>query len=56
VALRTGAIENLYTREWIEHAVTDWHMLSLRAYDAVLSEGTRHSGMSALIDVVARKR
>ncbi|HKP65868.1 MAG TPA: class I SAM-dependent methyltransferase [Casimicrobiaceae bacterium] len=51
-----GAIENLYTREWVEHAFADWQILSLRAYDAVLSEGTRHSGMSALIDVVARKR
>ena len=50
-----GAIENLYTREWVEHAFADWQMLLLREYDAVLSEGTRHSGMSALIDVVARK-
>ena len=51
-----GAIENLYTREWVEHAFRDWQMLLLREYDAVLSEGTRHAGMSALIDVVARKR
>jgi hypothetical protein len=28
----------------------------LRAYDAVLHEGTGHDGMSALIDLVARKR
>ena len=51
-----GVIENLYTREWVEHAFADWQRLSLQEYDAVLSEGTRHSGMSALIDVVARKR
>jgi len=51
-----GVIENLYTREWVEHAFADWQMLLLREYDAVLHEGTRHSGMSALIDVVARKR
>lgn len=51
-----GVIENLYTREWVEHAFADWQMLLLREYDAVLREGTRHSGMSALIDVVARKR
>jgi len=50
------AIENLYTREWVEHAFAGWQMLLLREYDAVLSEGTRHAGMSALIDVVARKR
>jgi len=51
-----GVIENLYTREWVEHAFADWQVLLLREYDAVLHEGTRHSGMSALIDVVARKR
>ena len=51
-----GVIENLYTREWVEHAFAHWQVLLLREYDAVLHEGTRHSGMSALIDVVARKR
>ena len=50
-----GAIENLYTREWVEHTFRGWETLALREYDAVLQEGTRHTGMSALIDLVARK-
>ena len=56
---RTGgpsAIENLYTREWVEDTFVDWEILELREYDAVLHEGIRHTGMSALIDVVARRR
>ncbi len=28
----------------------------VRAYDAVIDEGPAHSGMSAVIDVVARRR
>jgi len=51
-----GAIENLYTREWVEHTFRGWETLLLCEYDAVLEEGTRHTGMSALIDLVARKR
>ena len=51
-----GAIENLYTREWVERSFEGWDVLLLREYDAVLEEGTRHTGMSALIDLVARKR
>ena len=50
-----GAIENLYTREWVEQTFRGWETLALREYDAVLQEGTRHTGMSALIDLVARK-
>lgn len=50
-----GAIENLYTREWVAHTFRGWEALALREYDAVLQEGARHTGMSALIDLVARK-
>lgn len=50
-----GAIENLYTREWVKQTFRGWETLALREYDAVLQEGTRHTGMSALIDLVARK-
>jgi cyclopropane fatty-acyl-phospholipid synthase-like methyltransferase len=50
------AVENLYTREWVEGAFADWEILELREYDAVLHEGARHSGLSALIDLVARRR
>lgn len=55
---RTGgpsAIENFYTREWVESTFLGWEILELREYDAVLREGTRHTGMSALIDLVARR-
>lgn len=50
-----GAVENLYTREWVESAFLGWEILELREHDALLHEGTRHTGMSALIDLVARK-
>jgi SAM-dependent methyltransferase len=50
-----GAVENLYTRDWVMRTFCDWQILQLREYDAELSEGTRHTGMSALIDLVARK-
>jgi SAM-dependent methyltransferase len=50
-----GAVENLYTREWIERTFADWDVLELREYDAELAEGKRHVGMSALVDVVARR-
>lgn len=47
--------ENLYTRAWVEATFGNWEMLELRAYDAVLAEGTAHAGMSAVIDLVARR-
>jgi SAM-dependent methyltransferase len=48
-------IENMYTRELLLSAFGDWDVLVLQEYDTVVSEGARHSGMSALIDLVARK-
>ena len=47
--------ENMYTREWLEQQFCDWDVLELGTYDAVIHEGVGHSGMSALIDLVARK-
>jgi SAM-dependent methyltransferase len=49
-------VENLYTRELLEREFADMEILHLAEYDAEVSEGTRHTGMSALIDLVARKR
>ncbi len=49
------AVENLYTRALLEGAFGDYEILKLDAYDAVVDEGPAHSGMSALIDLVARK-
>ena len=45
----------MYTREWLESQFADWEILELKAYDAEIHEGHGHSGMSALIDLVARK-
>jgi SAM-dependent methyltransferase len=48
--------EHMYTRRWLEQRFADWEILELRAYDAEIREGKGHRGMSALIDLVARKR
>ncbi len=48
--------ENMYTRELLESAFPAMEVLHLAEYDAVIEEGTAHSGLSALIDFVARKR
>lgn len=47
--------EHMYTREWLEGMFLDWEILVLRDYDEVIQEGRAHNGMSALIDLVARK-
>jgi hypothetical protein len=46
----------MYTREWLAGLFGDWQVLELKVYDAVIHEGQGHSGISALIDLVARKR
>ena len=48
-------IENLYTEEMLRDAFSDFEILRLDSYDAEISEGRAHSGMSALIDLVARR-
>jgi len=55
---RTGGpsvFENLYTEQMLREAFSDLEILELKQYDAILEEGTRHMGMSSLIDLVARK-
>jgi hypothetical protein len=47
--------EHMYTREWLENTFSGWEILVLEDYDAVIKEGQAHNGMSALIDLVARK-
>jgi len=46
---------NLYTaallREWFD----GWDILHLAEHESIISEGTHHHGMSALIDLVAKK-
>lgn len=55
---RTGgpsAVENLYTEAMLRTAFADMDILHLQEHDDIIYEGAGHSGMSALIDVVARK-
>lgn len=47
--------ENLYTEALLREAFADLEILHLVEHDDVLDEGPRHRGMSALIDLVARK-
>jgi cyclopropane fatty-acyl-phospholipid synthase-like methyltransferase len=48
-------VENLYTPELLRAAFPALEILELRDYEARLDEGTRHSGNSAVIDLIARK-
>jgi cyclopropane fatty-acyl-phospholipid synthase-like methyltransferase len=48
-------VENLYTETLLRNSFADMELLHLREHDDVISEGSGHSGMSALIDMVARK-
>ena len=50
-----GQAENLYTRALLEEAFGDMAVLEISEHDSVIREGSGHSGMSALIDLVARK-
>ena len=55
---RTGGpseLANLYTESMLREAFGDLHIEYLASYDAELDEGAGHRGMSALIDLVARK-
>ena len=47
--------ENMYTETLLRNAFGDMEILHLREHDDHIGEGTAHSGMSALIDMVARK-
>jgi hypothetical protein len=47
--------EQLYTRVILETAFGGMAELEIREHDSVISEGTAHVGMSALIDLVATK-
>jgi SAM-dependent methyltransferase len=46
---------HLYTAELLRHAFGRLHVIDLSEYEAELTEGTQHSGHSALIGLVARK-
>lgn len=48
-------IERLYTREHLEAGFGDFRSVRIEEYDAEISEGEGHGGVSALIDLVAIK-
>ena len=55
---RTGGppnAERMYTRAILQEGFGDMAALDIREHDSVISEGTAHAGLSALIDLVARK-
>ena len=49
-------IEHLYTEELISDLTKDLQILELCSYEKELSEGPRHTGMSALLGLVAQKQ
>ncbi len=48
-------LENLYTVDMLREAFADLEILELNAYERKIDEGPGHSGMSALVDLIARK-
>jgi len=50
-----SALEHLYTEELISKLACEFQILDLTCYEKELSEGARHSGMSALLGLVAQK-
>jgi SAM-dependent methyltransferase len=58
LAYRTGGppiLSHLYTRELLASAFADLSIVELREYEAEVREGQGHSGLSALIGLVARR-
>lgn len=49
-------LDQLYTEALLREAFPAFDILELREYEAELDEGSRHQGMSALIDLAAVKR
>jgi SAM-dependent methyltransferase len=47
--------ENMYSTAMLRKAFPDFDILNLTEHDSVIEEGDGHHGMSALVDLVARK-
>ena len=47
--------ENMYTEELLRAHFGDWEVVHLHSHDSEVAEGEGHVGMSALIDLVARR-
>jgi 2-polyprenyl-3-methyl-5-hydroxy-6-metoxy-1,4-benzoquinol methylase len=50
-----GLLDHLYTEEMLTSAFAELRLIDMQVYEAELNEGTRHSGMSALIGMMGRK-
>lgn len=48
--------ENLYTEALLRESFADLEVLHLASHDDLVDEGMGHRGMSALIDLIARRR
>jgi hypothetical protein len=58
LVFRTGGpkeLDHLYTCELLEREFGDFDHCEIREYEAQMSEGGAHSGMSAVVDLIARK-
>ncbi|HEY8596476.1 MAG TPA: class I SAM-dependent methyltransferase [Devosiaceae bacterium] len=58
IEYKTGGppfVENMYTGDLLRSAFSDFDILEIEEYEAVINEGRGHSGKSALVDMVARK-
>jgi 2-polyprenyl-3-methyl-5-hydroxy-6-metoxy-1,4-benzoquinol methylase len=59
LAYKTGGpplLSHMYTDALLREAFSDMEIIELDSYEEVLHEGTQHSGQSALIGMVARKK
>lgn len=50
-----GQRSHLYTADMLREAFARFDILELREHEQCLSEGSKHVGLSALVDLVARK-
>lgn len=50
-----GSAENMYTAPHLRDWFSGWDILHLREHTSFVNEGSHHHGMSALIDLVAKK-
>ncbi|HEY9097317.1 MAG TPA: class I SAM-dependent methyltransferase [Thiobacillus sp.] len=48
-------VENMYTADLLRKWFGDWDIKHLNEHESFVNEGSHHHGMSALIDLVARK-
>jgi len=58
IAFATGGpseVENLYTEAMLREEFGSFGKLDTRIHDSVVSEGARHSGMAAVVDLVGWK-